>query len=39
VPTHQFQTGRHFLRIPRPSTVPERVLRAMYKPTIDLLGP
>jgi len=27
--------GRHFLQIPGPSNVPERVLRAMASPTID----
>jgi len=28
-------TGRHFLQIPGPTNVPDRVLRAMDKPTID----
>jgi alanine-glyoxylate transaminase/serine-glyoxylate transaminase/serine-pyruvate transaminase len=32
-------TGRHFLQIPGPSPVPERVLRAMSLPTIDHRGP
>ena len=32
-------TGRHFLQIPGPSPVPERVLRAMSYPTIDHRGP
>jgi len=32
-------TGRHFLQIPGPTNVPERVLRAMSKPTIDHRGP
>jgi len=32
-------TGRHFLQIPGPSTVPDRVLRAMDMPTIDHRGP
>jgi alanine-glyoxylate transaminase/serine-glyoxylate transaminase/serine-pyruvate transaminase len=31
--------GRHFLQIPGPSNVPDRVLRAMAKPTIDHRGP
>lgn len=31
--------GRHFLQIPGPSPVPERVLRAMSYPTIDHRGP
>ncbi len=32
-------TGRHFLQIPGPSNVPDRVLRAMDMPTIDHRGP
>lgn len=32
-------TGRHYLQIPGPSPVPERVLRAMSLPTIDHRGP
>lgn len=32
-------TGRHFLQIPGPSNVPDRVLRAMDRPTIDHRGP
>jgi alanine-glyoxylate transaminase / serine-glyoxylate transaminase / serine-pyruvate transaminase len=32
-------TGRHFLQIPGPSTVPDRVLRAMDMPVIDHRGP
>ena len=35
--THQ--SGRHFLQIPGPTNVPERVLRAMGAPTIDHRGP
>lgn len=31
--------GRHFLQIPGPSTVPDRILRAMDYPTIDHRGP
>ncbi len=31
--------GRHFLQIPGPTNVPERVLRAMDRPTIDHRGP
>ena len=30
-----FQGGRHFLQIPGPTNVPERILRAMGRPTID----
>jgi alanine-glyoxylate transaminase / serine-glyoxylate transaminase / serine-pyruvate transaminase len=32
-------TGRHFLQIPGPSPVPDRILRAMSFPTIDHRGP
>ncbi|CAO4135121.1 pyridoxal-phosphate-dependent aminotransferase family protein [Methylorubrum extorquens] len=35
--THR--TGRHFLHIPGPSPVPERVLRAMDRQVIDHRGP
>ena len=31
--------GRHFLQIPGPSNVPDRVLRAIDNPTIDHRGP
>src|ERR1700731_2908563 len=33
------QAGRHFLQIPGPSPVPDRVLRAMDTPIIDHRGP
>ncbi|NGO72432.1 aminotransferase class V-fold PLP-dependent enzyme [Streptomyces boncukensis] len=32
-------TGRHFLQIPGPTNVPDQVLRAMARPTIDHRGP
>jgi alanine-glyoxylate transaminase/serine-glyoxylate transaminase/serine-pyruvate transaminase len=32
-------TGRHFLQIPGPTNVPDRVLRAMDQPIIDHRGP
>jgi alanine-glyoxylate transaminase/serine-glyoxylate transaminase/serine-pyruvate transaminase len=32
-------SGRHFLQIPGPTNVPNRVLRAMARPTIDHRGP
>ena len=32
-------TGRHFLQIPGPTNVPDRVLRAIAQPTIDHRGP
>src|SRR5262249_61744654 len=31
--------GRHFLQIPGPTPVPDRILRAMDMPTIDHRGP
>ena len=34
-----YQSGRHFLQIPGPTNVPERVLRAIARPTIDHRGP
>jgi len=33
------QSGKHFLQIPGPTNVPDRVLRAMAQPTIDHRGP
>ena len=33
------RSGRHLLQIPGPTNVPERVLRAMSRPTIDHRGP
>ena len=35
--THR--AGRHFLQIPGPTNVPDRVLRAIDRPTIDHRGP
>ena len=34
-----FRSGRHFLQIPGPTNVPDRVLRAIDAPTIDHRGP
>lgn len=34
-----FRSGRHFLQIPGPTNVPDRVLRAIDNPTIDHRGP
>jgi alanine-glyoxylate transaminase/serine-glyoxylate transaminase/serine-pyruvate transaminase len=34
-----FQPGRHFLQIPGPTNVPDRVLRAIDRPTIDHRSP
>ena len=35
----RLSTGRHFLQIPGPTNVPDRVLRAIDAPTIDHRGP
>jgi len=35
----QLHEGRHFLQIPGPTNLPDRVLRAMHRPTIDHRGP
>jgi alanine-glyoxylate transaminase/serine-glyoxylate transaminase/serine-pyruvate transaminase len=37
--TEHFLTGRHFLQIPGPTNVPDRVLRAMDRPVPDHRGP
>ena len=37
-PSH-YKAGRHFLQIPGPTNVPDRILRAMDYPTIDHRGP
>ena len=34
-----FKSGRHFLQIPGPTNVPDRVLRAIDYPTMDHRGP
>jgi len=34
-----YRSGRHFLQIPGPTNVPDRVLRAIDRPTIDHRGP
>ena len=35
----QHQSGRHFLQIPGPTNVPDRVLRAIDRATVDHRGP
>ena len=35
----KYQSGRHFLQIPGPTNVPDRVLRAIDRQTIDHRGP
>ena len=39
IPLNQHPSGRHFLQIPGPSPVPDRILRAISLPTIDHRGP
>ncbi len=39
LPLDLHPSGRHFLQIPGPSPVPDRILRAMSLPTIDHRGP
>ena len=39
MPATSSNTGRHFLQIPGPSNVPDKVLRAIDQPTIDHRGP
>jgi len=34
-----YRSGRHFLQIPGPSNVPDRILRAIDNPTMDHRGP
>jgi len=38
-PLDSHPSGRHFLQIPGPTNVPDRVLRAIDRPTIDHRGP
>jgi alanine-glyoxylate transaminase / serine-glyoxylate transaminase / serine-pyruvate transaminase len=33
------KSGRHFLQIPGPTNVPDRILRTLSRPTIDHRGP
>ncbi|WP_353147329.1 aminotransferase class V-fold PLP-dependent enzyme [Pollutimonas bauzanensis] len=39
IPLHSHPSGRHFLQIPGPTNVPDRVLRAIDNVTIDHRGP
>jgi len=34
-----YKSGRHFLQIPGPTNVPDRILRAIDRPTMDHRGP
>ena len=37
--SNSFKAGRHFLQIPGPTNIPDRVLRAMDRAIIDHRGP
>src|SRR5207245_7788924 len=37
--TIKYPSGRQFLQIPGPTNVPDRILRAISRPTIDHRGP
>ncbi len=37
--SNRHRSGRHFLQIPGPTNVPDRILRAIDRPTIDHRGP
>ena len=37
--SNSFKPGRHFLHVPGPTNIPDRVLRALSYPTIDHRGP
>jgi len=39
MPDTTYKPGQHFLQIPGPSNVPDRVLRAMAQPVVDHRGP
>ena len=37
--SNTYKAGRHFLQVPGPTNLPERVLRAMDRPAMDHRGP
>ena len=37
--SNTYKAGKHFLQIPGPTNIPDRILRAMDAPTIDHRGP
>ena len=37
--SNSFKPGKHFLQVPGPTNIPDRVLRALSYPTIDHRGP
>ena len=37
--SNTYKAGKHFLQVPGPTNIPDRILRAMNAPTIDHRGP
>jgi len=37
--SNTYKAGRHFLQVPGPTNLPDRILRAMNRPAIDHRGP
>ena len=37
--SNTYKAGRHFLQVPGPTNLPDRVLRAMDRPAMDHRGP
>ena len=37
--SNTYKAGKHFLQVPGPTNIPDRILRAMDAPTIDHRGP
>ena len=37
--SNTYKAGNHFLQVPGPTNLPDRILRAMDRPTIDHRGP
>ena len=37
--SNTYKAGKHFLQVPGPTNLPDRILRAMDRPTIDHRGP
>ncbi len=37
--SNTYKSGRHFLQVPGPTNIPDRILRAMNSPAMDHRGP
>ena len=37
--SNTYKAGRHFLQVPGPTNIPDRILRAMDLPSMDHRGP